>query len=47
MCHRKITSWRIAGTKWVVKMDTIAGRRTDRRSINKMELPKRQATDLT
>jgi len=30
ICHRKITLWRIVGTKWVIKMDAIAGRRTDR-----------------
>jgi len=40
-CHWKTTLWRIAGTKWVVKMDAMAGRRTDRKSYNKKELPKR------
>jgi len=41
ICHWKITLWRIVGTKWVVKRDAIAGRRTDRKSYNKKELPKR------
>jgi len=34
ICHWKITLWRISGTKWVGKRDAIAGRRTDRKSIN-------------
>lgn len=39
ICHWKITLWRISGTKWVGKRDAIAGRRTDRKSINRKELP--------
>jgi len=35
ICHRKITLWRIVRTKWVVNMDAIAGRRTDRKSKTK------------
>jgi len=42
MHNRKITLWRIIGTKWVVKMDAIAGRRMDRSSKNKLELPKKE-----
>jgi len=30
--HWKITSWRILGTKWVIKRDATAGERTDRKS---------------
>jgi len=41
ICHWKMSLWRIVGTKWVVKMDAIAGRRMDRKSYNKKELPKR------
>jgi len=41
ICHRKITLWRIVGTKWVVNRDAIAGRRTDRKSKNRIELPKK------
>jgi len=41
ICHRKITLWRIVGTKWVVNMDAIAGTRTDRKSKNRIELPKK------
>jgi len=33
--------------KWVGKRDATAGRRTDRKSMNRKELPKKQATDLT
>jgi len=41
-----MTLWTIVGTKWVIKMDAIAGGRTDRKSKNKTELPKKQVTDL-
>jgi len=41
ICHRKITLWRIVGTKWVVNMDAIAGRRVDRKAKNRIELPKK------
>jgi len=47
ICHRKITLWRIVRTKWVVNMDAIAGRRTDRKSKNRIELPKKWVIDLT
>jgi len=39
VCLRKITLWRIVGAKWVVKKDAITGRRMDRSSKNKLELP--------
>jgi len=39
ICHRKITLWRILGTKWVGHADEMAGRRTDRESKNRIELP--------
>jgi len=41
ICHRKITLWRILGTKWVVNTDAMAGRRTDRWSKNRIKLPKK------
>ena len=47
ICHRKITLWRILGTKWVGKRDAIAGRRMDRKSINRKNYPKKLAIDLT
>jgi len=48
ICHRKITLWRIVGTKWVVNRDAIAGRRTDRTSKNRIELPPpKKVIDLT
>jgi len=39
ICHRKITLWRILGTKGVVNTDAMAGRRTDRWSKNRIKLP--------
>jgi len=42
-----MTSWRISGTKWVGKRDATAGRRMDRKSTNRKELPKKQVIDLT
>ena len=41
ICHWKITLWRIVGTKCVVKMDAIAGRRTDTESKTKWNYPKK------
>jgi len=35
ICHRKITLWRIVGTKWVINVDVIAGRRMDRKAKTK------------
>jgi len=41
ICHRKIALWRIVGTKWVGNRDAIAGRRMDRKSKNRIELPEK------